>query len=73
MTQQEKPLKWHNRSAIGTVWFSVVLREDTSAFRAHVSLTQMLTFYELDLGLNHVVRKYSEPLEDTANMLISGV
>ena len=30
----------------------------------------MLTFYELDLGLNHVVRKYSEPLEDTANMLI---
>jgi len=33
---------------------------------------QMLTFYELDLGLNHVVRKYSEPLEDTANMLITG-
>lgn len=31
----------------------------------------MLTFYELDLGLNHVVRKYSEPLEDTANMLVS--
>ncbi|CAI8039876.1 Splicing factor 3B subunit 3 [Geodia barretti] len=31
---------------------------------------QMLTFYELDLGLNHVVRKYSEPLEDTANLLI---
>jgi splicing factor 3B subunit 3 len=31
---------------------------------------QMLTFYELDLGLNHVVRKYSEPLEDTANHLI---
>ena len=23
---------------------------------------QTLTFYELDLGLNHVVRKYSEPL-----------
>ena len=32
---------------------------------------QLLTFYELDLGLNHVVRKYSEPLEDTANMLVS--
>ena len=32
----------------------------------------MLTFYELDLGLNHVVRKYSEPLEDTANLLIRG-
>lgn len=33
---------------------------------------QNLTFYELDLGLNHVVRKYSEPLEDTASMLIAG-
>ena len=33
---------------------------------------QTLTFYELDLGLNHVVRKYSEPLEDTANHLIRG-
>ena len=34
---------------------------------------QMLTFYELDLGLNHVVRKYNEPLEDQANLLIAGV
>lgn len=33
---------------------------------------QTLTFYELDLGLNHVVRKYSEPLEEFANLLISG-
>lgn len=32
---------------------------------------QTLTFYELDLGLNHVVRKYSEPLEDTANLLLA--
>lgn len=31
---------------------------------------QALTYYELDLGLNHVVRKYSESLEDYANMLI---
>eukprot|EP00118_Oscarella_pearsei_P025484 m.308260 g.308260 ORF g.308260 m.308260 type:complete len:1220 (+) comp43647_c0_seq1:82-3741(+) len=31
---------------------------------------QTLTFYELDLGLNHVVRKYSEPLEDPANMIV---
>ena len=31
-----------------------------------------LTFYELDLGLNHVVRKYSEPLDDMASMLIAG-
>ena len=33
---------------------------------------QMLTYYELDLGLNHVVRKYSEQLEEHANFLISG-
>jgi len=32
---------------------------------------QMLTYYELDLGLNHVVRKYSEQLEEHANFLIS--
>jgi len=32
---------------------------------------QTLTFYELDLGLNHVVRKYSEPLEEHANLLVS--
>lgn len=32
---------------------------------------QTLTFYELDLGLNHVVRKYSEPLEERANFLIA--
>ena len=33
---------------------------------------QMLTYYELDLGLNHVVRKYSEPLEEHGNFLIAG-
>lgn len=32
---------------------------------------QSLTFYELDLGLNHVVRKYSEPLEEPSNFLIA--
>lgn len=31
---------------------------------------QSLTFYELDLGLNHVVRKYSEELEEHGNFLI---
>ncbi len=30
-----------------------------------------MTFYELDLGLNHVVRKHSEPLEKFANLLIT--
>ncbi|KAL2937534.1 hypothetical protein RDABS01_020983 [Bienertia sinuspersici] len=30
-----------------------------------------LTFYELDLGLNHVTRKWSEPIDNGANMLIT--
>jgi splicing factor 3B subunit 3 len=30
-----------------------------------------LTYYELDLGLNHVVRKWSEPISRTANFLLS--
>lgn len=32
--------------------------------------TKNLTFYELDLGLNHVVRKWSEPTDLSANLLI---
>ena len=31
----------------------------------------MLTYYELDLGLNHVVRKWSEPTDQRANLLIA--
>ena len=31
---------------------------------------QNLVFYELDLGLNHVIRKWSEPVSKTANLLI---
>lgn len=29
-----------------------------------------LTYYELDLGLNHVIRKWSEPISRTANFLL---
>ncbi|KAL1695035.1 CPSF A subunit region-domain-containing protein [Schizophyllum commune] len=29
-----------------------------------------LTYYELDLGLNHVVRKWSEPTDPRANLLV---
>ena len=39
---------------------------------AAAATQQMLTYYELDLGLNHVVRKYSEPLEEHGNFLIAG-
>uniref|UniRef100_A0A7S2F9J7 DNA damage-binding protein 1 n=1 Tax=Octactis speculum TaxID=3111310 RepID=A0A7S2F9J7_9STRA len=30
-----------------------------------------LTYYELDLGLNHVIRKWSEPISRTASMLLT--
>jgi splicing factor 3B subunit 3 len=30
-----------------------------------------LTYYELDLGLNHMVRKWSEPIARTANFLLA--
>lgn len=30
-----------------------------------------LTYYELDLGLNHVVRRWSEPISRTANLLLA--
>jgi len=32
---------------------------------------KMLVVYEVDLGLNHVVRKFAEPLPKTAPALIS--
>uniref|UniRef100_A0A671VD28 Splicing factor 3b, subunit 3 n=1 Tax=Sparus aurata TaxID=8175 RepID=A0A671VD28_SPAAU len=38
---------------------------------AAANTQQTLTFYELDLGLNHVVRKYSEALEEHGNFLIT--
>lgn len=40
---------------------------------AAANTQQTLTFYELDLGLNHVVRKYSEALEEHGNFLITGM
>lgn len=38
----------------------------TLPLRSH----QMLTFYELDLGLNHVVRKEAIPTDNRANLLV---
>ncbi|KAL8292884.1 hypothetical protein RQP46_000578 [Phenoliferia psychrophenolica] len=34
------------------------------------SAEKMLTYYELDLGLNHVVRKWSEATDPRANLLV---
>ena len=36
------------------------------------NVEKLLTYYELDLGLNHVIRKWSEPVDLRANMLIPG-
>ncbi|CAE7694314.1 SAP130B, partial [Symbiodinium microadriaticum] len=38
---------------------------------AAMETEKRLTYYELDLGLNHVVRKWSEPISRTANMLLT--
>ncbi|KAJ3101047.1 Splicing factor 3B subunit 3 [Phlyctochytrium planicorne] len=35
------------------------------------NLEKMLIYYELDLGLNHVTRKWSEPISMRSNMLIA--
>ena len=37
--------------------------------KAYEEMEKMLVYYELDLGLNHVVRKWAEPVDRTANCL----
>jgi len=39
--------------------------------RAAEETEKHLTYYELDLGLNHVIRKWSEPISRNASMLLS--
>lgn len=36
---------------------------------AYENIEKLLVYYELDLGLNHVVRKWSEPVDRTASIL----
>lgn len=38
--------------------------------QAYTSIEKQLVYYELDLGLNHVVRKWSDTVDRTANLLI---
>eukprot|EP00826_Nyctotherus_ovalis_P022242 TRINITY_DN1730_c0_g1_i1.p1 TRINITY_DN1730_c0_g1~~TRINITY_DN1730_c0_g1_i1.p1 ORF type:complete len:1185 (+),score=333.68 TRINITY_DN1730_c0_g1_i1:138-3692(+) len=33
--------------------------------------TKLLTLYEMDLGLNHVVRQHADPIDESAHMLIA--
>jgi splicing factor 3B subunit 3 len=51
--------------------FSFKESDNDPTGQAGKDVKQSLTFYELDLGLNHVVRKYSEPLDKFANTLIT--
>lgn len=39
--------------------------------RAYDEVEKHLVFYELDLGLNHVVRKWADPVDRTSNMLFN--
>lgn len=38
--------------------------------QAYEEIEKQLVYYELDLGLNHVVRKWSDAVDRTANMLL---
>lgn len=46
--------------------------EDHNSAMYTGEVNKLLVYYEMDLGLNHVVRKLFEPIPHTAHMLISG-
>lgn len=43
--------------------------ENDPTGEAYKEVEKELVYYELDLGLNHIVRKWSEPVDRSANML----
>lgn len=45
--------------------------DEDATGEAALETEKRLTYYELDLGLNHVVRKWSEPISRTANFLLT--
>ncbi|XP_073010417.1 spliceosome-associated protein 130 A [Typha latifolia] len=45
--------------------------DQDSTGQAAAEAQKHLTFYELDLGLNHVSRKWSEPVDNGANLLVT--
>lgn len=54
--------------------FAAIEVDTTPAIVEEVNLTRdlerLVTFYEVDLGLNHVTRKWSEPVNGSANLLV---
>lgn len=45
--------------------------DQDSTGQAATEAQKHLTFYELDLGLNHVSRKWTEPIDNGANLLVT--
>lgn len=45
--------------------------DQDSTGQAAAEAQKHLTFYELDLGLNHVSRKWTEPIDNGANLLVT--
>ncbi|CCJ29330.1 unnamed protein product [Pneumocystis jirovecii] len=45
--------------------------ESDPSGKAYREIQKVLTYYELDLGLNHVVRKWSDPVDRKANLLVT--
>ena len=54
--------------AVLEIDFGEADRDATGAAAQHAD--KMLTYYELDLGLNHVVRRWSEPVDTRASHLV---
>ena len=51
-------------------WTEAIFELQDDSGEAANEAQKHLTFYELDLGLNHVVRKWSDPVDNGANLLI---
>ena len=49
--------------------FDETTMENTNSMEEQLP-PKMLTYYELDLGLNHVIRKWTDPVDQTAHRLI---
>ncbi|KAJ7059283.1 hypothetical protein C8F01DRAFT_1254964 [Mycena amicta] len=69
------PLKAHKANTIACFQRSPLEVDYCEADQDHTGqaakyMEKMLTYYKLDLGLNHVVRKWSKPTDRRANLLV---
>jgi hypothetical protein len=54
-----------------TAFYKLRLLSQDASGEAAAEAQKHLTLYELDLGLNHVMRKHSEPIDNGANLLVA--